>query len=167
MSTFLTRSKNNQITDSTILANTKVVPGSIVGSLFNQTITTTSDWTITGNLTVTGTTTTTNIKTNGILSNRANVSVTSATVIDEFTPATYRSAKYQVQMTSGTSYHTIEIMVLHDGTTVFMTQYDELFTGPVSLGQFDAGISLGNLNLLLTPTNAVTTIKLIRNSITV
>lgn len=50
----LTRIKNNQITDSTILANTKIVPGSIVGSLFNSNLTVASDVTITGNLTVQG-----------------------------------------------------------------------------------------------------------------
>ena len=50
----LTRIKNNQITDSTILANTKIVPGSIVGSLFNSNLTMTSDVTITGNLVVQG-----------------------------------------------------------------------------------------------------------------
>ena len=60
MSNVLTRIKNNQITDSTILANTKIVPGSIVGSLFNSNLTMTSDVTITGNLTVQGTTTTIN-----------------------------------------------------------------------------------------------------------
>ena len=50
----LTRIKNNQITDSTILANTKIVPGSIVGSLFNSSMTIASDIVITGNLTVQG-----------------------------------------------------------------------------------------------------------------
>jgi len=50
----LTRIKNNQILDSTIYANAKIVPGSIVGSLFNSNLTMTSDVTITGNLTVQG-----------------------------------------------------------------------------------------------------------------
>jgi hypothetical protein len=54
---FLTRIKNNQITDSTILANTKILPGSIVGSLFNADLTLSSNVTITGNLTVQGTST--------------------------------------------------------------------------------------------------------------
>jgi hypothetical protein len=50
----LTRIKNNQITDATIWANAKIIPGSIVGSLFNSNITVTSDFVITGNLTVQG-----------------------------------------------------------------------------------------------------------------
>jgi len=50
----LTRIKNNQITDSTIWANAKIIAGSIVGSLFSSNITVTSDFTITGNLVVQG-----------------------------------------------------------------------------------------------------------------
>jgi len=50
----LTRIYNNQITNATIYANAKIVPGSIVGSLFNSNLTFTSDVTITGNLTVLG-----------------------------------------------------------------------------------------------------------------
>jgi len=52
----ITRIKNNQITDSGIWANSKIIPGSIVGSLFNSDITVTSDFTITGNLVVQGAT---------------------------------------------------------------------------------------------------------------
>ena len=57
MANALTRIKNNQITDSTIFANTKIAPGSIVGSLFNSNITVTSDFLITGNFTVLGSST--------------------------------------------------------------------------------------------------------------
>lgn len=53
----LTRIKNNQIIDSGIYANAKIIPGSIVGSLFSSNITVTSDFVITGNLYVTGATT--------------------------------------------------------------------------------------------------------------
>ena len=55
--TYLTRIKNNQITDSTIYANTKIVPGTITGTLFNPNVTITSDIVIVGNLTVQGNTT--------------------------------------------------------------------------------------------------------------
>ena len=86
--------------------------------------------------------------------------------VDAFATSSFRSAKYLVQMTSGTAYHAIEILVLHDGTTVYLTQYGEMFTGS-SLGTFDATITAGVLNLLFTAANATTTVKLVRTTIAV
>ena len=57
MSNALTRIKNNQIFDKTIMANTKIVDRSIVGGLFNANMVIDSDFTITGNLTVQGSST--------------------------------------------------------------------------------------------------------------
>jgi len=93
-------------------------------------------------------------------------SSTSQVTIDSFPTTTYRSAKYLVQMTSSTSYHVIELMVIHDGTNPKIAQYGEIFTGS-SLGSFDVSISTGNLNLLFTPTNSATTVKLMRTNIVV
>ena len=50
----LTRIKNNQITDTTIVANAKIVPYSISSTLLANNLTYGSDLTITGNLTVQG-----------------------------------------------------------------------------------------------------------------
>jgi hypothetical protein len=86
------------------------------------------------------------------------------TIVDSFPISTYRSAKYQVQMTSGTKYHIIELHLVHNGTSVFMSQYGEIFTA-TSLGIFDANIANGNVNLLFIAANPVTTIKLIRSEI--
>ena len=55
--------------------------------------------------------------------------------------------------------------VLHDGTTVFMTQYSEIFTGS-RLGTVDATISGGNVNLTFQPSNSPSTIKMVRTGIT-
>jgi hypothetical protein len=85
----------------------------------------------------------------------------SQVTIDSWATATYRSAKYYCQMTSGSSHHVIELSMIHDGTTVYLTQYGELLTGS-SLGTFDATISTGTLSVLFTPTNASTSIKLHR-----
>ena len=63
--------------------------------------------------------------------------------------STYRSVKYNVQITQGSSYHSTEINVIHDGTTVYMTEYGTLFSGS-SLATFDATISSGNLLLQIT-----------------
>ena len=61
-------------------------------------------------------------------------------------------------MTSGSAYHMIELSLIHDGTTVYLSQYGEVRTG-ASLGTLDASISTGTLSLLFTPTNAITTAK--------
>ena len=99
-------------------------------------------------------------------SNTLTTSTTAQVSIDSFTTTTYRSARYFVQATSGSSYHIIELFLVHDGTTVYLSQYGEVFTGS-SLGTFDASITTGTLNVLFTPTNAITTVKLIRRSIVV
>jgi len=52
----VTRIKNNQILDSGIWANSKIIPGSVTGALFSSNIVVTSDFVITGNLYVTGAT---------------------------------------------------------------------------------------------------------------
>jgi hypothetical protein len=57
--------------------------------------------------------------------------------------------------------------VVHNGTTVWLAQYGEIFTN-ASLGTFDASIATGTLNLQFTPASAtVTTIKVFRTAIAV
>lgn len=77
---------------------------------------------------------------------------------DSFVASTYRSAHYMVQMASGTDYHTIQLSLIHDGTNVYLAQYGEIFDN-VSLGTFDATIASGNVNVQITPANAVTAVK--------
>ena len=70
-------------------------------------------------------------------------------------------------MTAGSSYHVIELRLVHNGTTVYMAQYGEIYTGS-SLGTFDASIATGTLSLTFTPATATaTTVKLIRHCIVV
>ena len=83
----------------------------------------------------------------------------SQVAIDTFAKTTYRSAKYFVQMTSSTSYHVAEIIVLHDGTNTWITQYGDMWTSS-SLGTFSADISGSNVRLLFTAANSTTTVKL-------
>lgn len=93
--------------------------------------------------------------------------VTSYTV-DTFPAATYRSAKYFAQQTSGTTYGVIELNLVHDGTTVYLAQYGENKTNSsANLGVFDASISSGSLNLTYTPGSVYTaqTLKISRVAI--
>ena len=93
-------------------------------------------------------------------------SSTSQVTIDSFSISTYRSAKYEAQITSGSKYHVIELRTVHDGTDVWLAQYGEIQTSG-SLGNFDCTINSGNLQLLFTPTYSITTLKIYRNSLVI
>lgn len=85
-------------------------------------------------------------------------------VLDSISASTYRSVKYQIQVTSSTNYHVTEVIVVHDGTDTYVTEYGTVTTAG-TLATFTADVSGGNLRLLTTPTNAVTTYKVIATAI--
>jgi hypothetical protein len=86
--------------------------------------------------------------------------------VDNFDIYVYRSAKYEIQITSGSFYQVIELRVMHNGVCAFMTQYGELVSD-VTLGQFDADVSNNLVNLYFRPTQAINTVKMIRRLITI
>lgn len=97
----------------------------------------------------------------------ATVASTSAAAVDTWAIATYRAAKYLVQITQGTAYQISEILVLHNGSTTTMTEYAVLESGS-SLGAFTTDISSGNARLIVTMGSATSaTIKIDRTLITV
>ena len=95
------------------------------------------------------------------------VASTSATTIATHAIATYRTVKYLVQCTQGTDYHSTEINAIHDGTTVYITEYGTLFDN-AALGTFDATISGGNLLLQITAGSATSmAVKVVSTAIPV
>ena len=90
------------------------------------------------------------------------------TVVDSFGTGDYRTVKYLVQVTDGTAneYESMEVMVLHNGSTVQMTEYASLKTNS-SLATLDADIFGGNVRLLATPTGNNVTIKAVRLAVAV
>lgn len=95
------------------------------------------------------------------------VATTSATVVDSFALATFRTARYTVQITQGTDYQCSDLMVIHDGSTAIATEYAMLDTGGV-LGTFDVAIASTNVELSVTMSSAdAATVKVVRNSIIV
>ena len=103
------------------------------------------------------------ISINGIYDQISSTLTTSSTTVDQvamsLSSTVYRTLKLNVQMTSSTSYHSQEILMVHDGTLVYMTEYAIVNNGSI-LSTFDADISGGNIRLLVSPTNAVTTYKI-------
>jgi hypothetical protein len=89
----------------------------------------------------------------------ANITVNTISTLDTWATATYRSAKYTIQVTQGTKYQVSEVRMLHDGTNVVMNEYSVLETNaasPIPV-TFSAAIATGTLTLSATITNAATT----------
>lgn len=73
-------------------------------------------------------------------------------VLDEFGIGALNTAEYTIQIknTVDPYFHSTKLMVLHDGTDVYVNEYGTVFNNR-RLGDFSADISGGNLRLLYTP----------------
>jgi hypothetical protein len=91
---------------------------------------------------------------------------TSTANLDTWASATYRTARYTLQIVDGANIHITEITLFHNGTNVYLNEYG-ISTNNGELGVFDAELTGGNVILKFTPTNATSmTIKVVRMSIT-
>jgi hypothetical protein len=93
--------------------------------------------------------------------------ITADQPVASFSATDYRTAKFLVQMSHASAgYHVTEVLLIHNGSTVFTTEYGTIFTNS-SLGTIDASINIGsgNVELLVTPANTNTTVKTKRISV--
>ena len=96
-------------------------------------------------------------------------SSTSVFTLDSFSATVFRTAKYLVQVTNSTDsdYQSLEIVLFHDGSTVYLTQYASIFDNGAQ-ATFDADINSGNVRLRVTPASGDTmAYKFIRTTIEV
>ena len=80
----------------------------------------------------------------------ANTDVDSAIEnIDTWSATTYRSSKYVYQISNSdkTEYQTGEILIVHDGSSAYLTEYAKVTTGNNDLITFTCDISGGNVRL--------------------
>jgi len=103
----------------------------------------------------------------GISTTRTTVATTSATTIDSFAVATFRSARVQVQITQSTNYQATDILVIHDGSVADLIEYGSIATNDY-LGSFTATVSGGNCLLQINMNSATSaTVKVLSQRITV
>lgn len=79
--------------------------------------------------------------------------VSAATVVNTYNKTVFCTGKYLVQVKQGTSYHSMEVLLIHDGTGAFMTEYAAVYNNSI-IGTMDAAISGNNVQLTITPTAA-------------
>jgi len=90
----------------------------------------------------------------------------SGQIVDEFLTSEFRTCKYIVQLEhdSDSKYHSTEILLTHNGTNVFLTEY-AIVKSDSSLGTFDASIADSAVKFTLSPSYTNTSIKAKRMSI--
>ena len=80
------------------------------------------------------------------------------TSIFSFDKSVFRTAKVVISITDadGSNYHSTEMLVIHDGTTAYKTEYGSIFTS--QLATFAVDVSGTNVRILATPasTNSIT-----------
>jgi hypothetical protein len=79
----------------------------------------------------------------------------SQVLYDGLSASEYRSVEYTIQATEGSRFQTIKIIALHDGTTVYKTEYGNIFSDGV-IASFDVDISNGNIRLRATASTSNT-----------
>jgi hypothetical protein len=92
-----------------------------------------------------------------IVSASAQTNTTNSTVLYSFSSLVYGTGKFLVQATEGTKRQVAEILVLHDGTTPYATEYAIIRTDG-NLFNLEVDISSNNVRLKTTSTSSNTTV---------
>ena len=89
----------------------------------------------------------------------AAITTNTATTIDSWDAAEYRTAKYVIQVTQGSKYQSSEVLVVHNGTSVSYTEYAVVETNllnPIPI-TIDYAVSGGDVVVTATITDAAST----------
>lgn len=152
-----TLSNTVAVTGNATLSNTLAVTGA---ATLSNTIAVTGNATLSNTLAVTGTSTfgnTVTIKTDYVLDVYANSDIgsnSSAQVVYSFPKATYRGAKLTAIAAKGGNNMIAEMIVVHDGTTPYLTTYATISSPPSAnntalLGTYSTQINNANVEILL------------------
>jgi len=83
-------------------------------------------------------------------------STTQTPLVTNFSATTYASAEVNVVAVQGSTRHLTKLLVTHDGTTAYATEFGEILTGS-SLATYDVDINSGNVRILVTPASTTST----------
>lgn len=92
---------------------------------------------------------------------------TDVQLLDSFSATDYRAGKYLISIkdTDNTEYQSTEIMIMHDDSATYSTEYATLIS-TATLGTFTSNIDSGTIRLYVAPTNGNNVIKYHRTLIT-
>ena len=114
-----------------------------------------------GTITARGNLVANNIVGRNFVGNGSNISVTTDTVIDSFSPADFRTAKYLVKAGSDAGFQSIEVLLVHDNSDSYITIYGEVSSTDSDIVTLSSNIAAGNVKLYATATGTNTTVNLL------
>ena len=82
---------------------------------------------------------------------------TSQVDLDTFSATTYSGAEVNIMAISSGERHITKLLVVHDGTTAYATEYGSVYTN-TPLATYDVDISGGNVRIRVTPASATSTV---------
>jgi hypothetical protein len=93
------------------------------------------------------------------------VNTTANQIVDSYSATEFRTAKYLIQAIWTNQVHCTEVLVTHNGTDAFVTEYGTMYTGASPLMTVSATLASGNINLTVSPANLSTQIDFKRISV--
>jgi hypothetical protein len=100
----------------------------------------------------------------GLTSTRSPISVVTNTVLDQFSPATYKTAKYVISATGDNGVQSVETLLAQDSTSSFITIYASICSNNtadiIELSSNINGVS-GNVTLYATASGANTSVNIV------
>ena len=117
---------------------------------------------------ISGNTEVSNLKTGSVsytTTSTFTTSTTGAETADSFAAATFRGAEYLVTIKVGTTYQLSKLLVLHDGTNSYVTEYGTIRSSATNLATFASSISGSNVLLTVQSSSAGAVINIHRVTI--
>ncbi len=93
--------------------------------------------------------------------NNTGIAVTTDTVIDQFDPAVYRTAKYLIKAGNDDGFQSIEVLLVHDDLDSYITIYGAVSSVDWDIIDISSNISGGNIKLYATGSNANTVVNIL------
>ena len=156
-----TLSANLSVTGNGTFSNTLAVTGA---ATFSNTLTTAGAASVGGNLTAT------HLSLNNlayVFSNSYGFSSTANSLIDTFPSTSFRTAEYIIQAANSTSWQSSKVLVMHDGTTAYATEYAVINTSATPIISLSVTKASTSIQLYATPADASVIVNFVRTAVSV
>ncbi len=87
------------------------------------------------------------------------------TAVDTWAAATYRTIKYNLQISRGIEYHTSDFLILNDGSDINVSESNIISNTVNNLANVTFESNAGIISLCVTPTSSAVTARFVRTAL--